>query len=348
MRQTVGTLMNNSILCSALLAGLTTITLGGCGAGGAPLAPPQKQAPAAATTTATTAATATGTEAIGRGFPALSPWVSCYGSAKDLGDLNKVAGAFRIINIDADPDLGNFTAEQITQLKNGGRNRVISYFNVGSAETFRSYWEKVPDGFVAARENKAAHVGAYEGYPDETWMNPGNADYQKLLLDYVAPRLVAQGVDGFFMDNFEIVEHEADEKNGACDAKCRQGGLDFVRKLREKYPNLLIVMQNATGDVTRLGETGGVAFPTLLDGISHEEVYAPKADKEAEKELLAWKALDLKPGGRKFWIATEDYVGKASNVKKAREVYEKSRANGFSPYAADASGKQQKVFYWDF
>ncbi len=343
--------MNSSISLGALASAVAALALGGCG-GGAPLAPPARPTaatPTTATTTAETPATSSPESgAIGRGFPESAPWVSCYGSAKDMGDLDKVAQTFRVINIDADPDVANFTKEQIEQLKNGGRNRVISYFNVGSAEAFRSYWTQAPAGLVAAKDNKAAQVGAYDGYPDETWMDLGNADYQKLLLDYVAPRLVAQGVDGFFLDNFELVEHQAKDKNGACSATCRQGGLDLVRRLREKYPNLLIVMQNATGNVTRSGVTGGLAFPTLLDGISHEEVYAPKADKDAAKELLAWKKLDLKPGGRPLWIATEDYVGKATNLEKAREVYAKSRANGFSPYAADESGKQQTVFYWNF
>ena len=265
-----------------------------------------------------------------------------------MGDLDKVAHTFRIINIDADPDAGNLTAAQIARLKGGGRNRVISYLNVGSCESFRSYWKSVPAGFVAARDNKDAHVGAYDGYPDETWMDVGNAAYQKLIIDYVAPRLVAQGADGFFLDNLEIVEHGVNDKNGACSASCRQGGLDVVRRLREKFPDLLIVMQNATSDITRLGKTGGISFPSLLDGISHEEVYAPRPDSDAEAELLEWKALNLKPGGREFWIATEDYVGSASKVDKARAVYAKSRANGFSPYAADESGKQQKVFYWGF
>lgn len=291
----------------------------------------------------------------GRGFPALSPWVSCYGSASDCGDLGRMASTFRIINIDADPATGNFSPTQITQLKAGGRNRVISYLNLGSMESFRSYWNSAPAGFVSGKANKTAQVGAYDGYPNETWMDVGNAEYQRLMVDYVAPRLVAQGADGFFLDNMEIVEHGPNDKNGACSASCRQGGLDLVRRLREKYPQLLIVMQNATGDITRTGRTGtgrtstgtsNVAFPSLLDGISHEEVYAP--DANAEAELKAWQALKLRPGGREFWIATEDYVGSASGSAKAREVYGKSRANGFSPYAADESGKQQTVFYWPF
>ena len=120
----------------------------------------------------------------------------------------------------------------------------------------------------------------------------------------------------------------------------------MVAKLRRKYPRLLIVMQNATSDVTRLGKSGGASFPSLLDGISHEEVFAPEADAGAQSELTAWKKMNLRAGGRAFWIGTEDYVGRASNTALQKKVYAQSRALGFSPYCADESGKQQTVFYW--
>ena len=284
----------------------------------------------------------------GRGFPQASPWMSDYGPAATLGDLGKAAQAFRIINIDADPDIGNFTPAQIVQLKAGGRNRVISYLNLGSMESFRAYWTHVPAGFVPGRDNAAAHLGPYSGYPDETWMDLANSDYQNLLLNYVAPRLVAQGVDGFYFDNLELIEHGPNDSDGPCNAACRQGGLDLVRRLREKYPSLLFVMQNATSDITRLGTTGGVSFPSLLDGVAHEEVYAPQQDAQAEKELQAWRGMPLTPGGQPFWIGTEDYVGSCANTGAARAAYTASRAQGFSPYAADASAKQQGVCYWPF
>ncbi|MGI4790035.1 MAG: endo alpha-1,4 polygalactosaminidase [Janthinobacterium lividum] len=286
--------------------------------------------------------------AAGRGFPSSSPWVSCYGSAANMGDLTKVAHTFRIINIDADPGGHNFTPKQITQLKVGGQNRILSYLDVGSMEASRTYWTHVPVGFTAGKDNKAAHLGTYEGYPDETWMDLGNAAYQHLIVDYVAPRLVAQGVDGFFLDNMELVEHGPHDKNGPCNAACRQGGLDLIRRLREKYPNLLIVMQNATSDVTRLGTTGGIAFPSLLDGISHEEVYAPHSDEQAQQELDSWRKMKISSGGREFWIGTEDYVGTCANIKGAKAVYAASRAHGYSPYATDASAGQQGICYWAF
>lgn len=179
-------------------------------------------------------------------------------------------------------------------------------------------------------------------------MNVGNADYQNLILNYVAPRLVAQGADGFYLDNLEIVEHGTSTSNGPCDASCSQGGLDLVRKLRQKYPNLLIVMQNATSNVTRTGTTGGVPFASLLDGVAHEEVYKPTYDSGAEQELLNWKSMNLAPGGHPFWIATVDYVGSCSNTADASSAYTSSRSHGFSPYVSDASAGQGTVCYWGF
>jgi len=283
-----------------------------------------------------------------RGFRNAGPWVSFYGSASQIADLTRVADTFRIINVDADPGAGNFTDAELTTLQAGGRNQVISYLNLGSCEMSRTYWSSAPAGLLSCSANTAAQRGPYQGYPDEVWMDVGNADYQRLILEHVSARIATRGVDGFFLDNLEIVEHGTNTQNGPCDAACSQGGLDLVRRLRERYPSLLIVMQNATSDVTRQGTTGGLAYPSLLDGISHEEVYAPSYDMNAESELLRWQALGLMPGGHSFWIATEDYVGSCSNTTGAQTAYMRSRANGFSPYASDASGSQNVICFWGF
>ena len=285
----------------------------------------------------------------GRGFPVAGPWASFYGSVSKV-DLAKLALTYRIFDIDADPDMGNFTPASIKTLQNGGQNKVLSYFNLGSCENYRGFWSSVPSGFVSCSANRAAQLGTYSGYSDEVWMNLGNADYQNLIINYVAPRLVAQGVDGFYFDNFEIVEHGTNTSNGPCDAQCSQGGLNLIAKLRDKYPNLLFVMQNATSDKTRLGTatgaSGNVAFPSLLDGVAHEEVYKPTFDRGVEAELVKWSSMNLKPGGRPFWIATLDYVGSCNNTTDAQIAFQSSRARGFSPSVSDASASQQTVCYW--
>ncbi|CAM2138602.1 Glycoside-hydrolase family GH114 TIM-barrel domain-containing protein [Pararobbsia alpina] len=277
-----------------------------------------------------------------------APWMSFYGDVSTIGNVSTVASTFHVMDVDLDPDAGNFSASDIATLKANGNNVVLSYLNIGSCENFRSYWNTVPAGFVSCQANTAAHAGTYSGYPDEMWMNPSNPAYQHLIVDYVAPRLVAQGADGFYLDNLEIVEHGTSTTNGPCNAACAQGGLDIVRMLRAKYPSLVIVMQNATSDVTRLGQTGGVSFASLLDGIAHEEVYSPSYDSQAEQQLLAWQAMNLTPNGHPFWIATLDYVGSCSATAAARTVYTRSRSHGFIPYASDSSSGQNVVCNWGF
>jgi cysteinyl-tRNA synthetase len=284
----------------------------------------------------------------GRGIRANAPWLSFYGSARQAGDLERVAATFRLINIDADPDSGNFTPAQIRTLKAGGRNTVLSYLNLGSCERSRRYFNHAPAGLIPCGRNRAAQIGPYRGYPDEVWMNPGNADYQRLILQHVAPRLAATGVDGFFLDNLEIVEHGASGKGtGApCDRACVAGALALVAELRRAFPNLAIVMQNATSATTRSAMVAGVPFPSLIDGISREEVYAPRYDRDAEAELLAWKQLGLAVNGSPFSITTLDYVGTCRNRPRARAVFARSRANGFSPYVTISSAVQDRVCDW--
>ncbi len=234
-----------------------------------------------------------------RGIRANTPWLSFYGSAQQAGDLNRLAATFRLINIDADPDSGNFTPAQIRTLKAGGRNTVLSYLNLGSCERSRRYFRQAPAGLVPCGRNRAAQLGPYPGYPDEVWMNPANADLP--ALDPGARRAAAGG------DGRRRVLPGQPRDRGArgprprnrrpCDRDCVAGALTLVARLRRAFPDLALVMQNATGPTTRDAIVDGVPFPRLIDGISREEVYAPRYDRDAEAELLAWRQLGLSAGG---------------------------------------------------
>ena len=278
----------------------------------------------------------------GRGIPSNAPWATLYGAAPhDV--LVTMAARLRLVVIDADS--GNLSSEDVAVLRSHGAT-VISYLDVGSCERFRKWWSSGPPGFVPCAQNRGAQRGPYHGYPDEVWMNPADPAYQHLLVDLVAPGLDASGIDGFFLDNLEIVEHAPTDTEGPCDARCAQGGLDLVYALRQRFPDRVLVMQGGTGSVTREGVSHGVKFPTLLDGISHEQVFAPEHDAGAEAELLAWKALGLRPGGHPFSITTEDYVGSCANREGAARAFSASRADGFSPYASDASSGQKQACLW--
>ncbi|GAC1411829.1 MAG: hypothetical protein NVSMB57_06970 [Actinomycetota bacterium] len=288
-----------------------------------------------------------------RGFPQAAPWASYYSDAPHV-NLARAARAFRILNIDADPGSANFTRAQIQTLKSNGRNRVISYLNLGAVERSRTYWNAAPR-YLPAAKNFKAQLRAYDGYPDEVWMDTGDTNWQKLIAGYVAPRLVAQGIDGFYFDNMGVIEQSF------CNARCRQGALNLVALLRERYPRLLFVMQNATGDITRLGRARGKRFATLLDGISHEEVltrfvpsssgndaaghYTIETDTQAVHEMQAWSRMNLRPGGHPLWIATEEYVNTCSNKRDAAEVRRRAASYHFSTYVSDKSALQSTICY---
>ena len=284
-----------------------------------------------------------------RGFPIGSPWVSWYGTGASV-DIAKVAATFRVINVDVDPaadGVGNLTDAQIQTLRAGGMNRVISYMNVGACESYRTYWSADPPGHKSC-VNSGALTDAYQGYPNEKWANLSSAAYRDLIVNYVAPRLAARGVDGFFLDNMEVIEHGPAPASGPCDAACAQGGLDLIWELRQKFPELLIVMQNATSDIARLGVTHGASYPSLLDGVSHEEVYTSGADPTSRAEMLAWKAMGLRAGNHPFWLAAEDYVGACSAQAKAaaNAVYAKAQTDGLNEYVTDASAAQSAPCFW--
>lgn len=289
----------------------------------------------------------------GRGFPTSGPWVTFYGEASKLGDLRSLAAKYRVLNIDADPS--NYTPEQIQTLKAGGQNRVISYLNIGAVESFRDYWKTAPKGLVPAGKNKEAMVGNYHGYADEKWMDPGNPAWRKLVLDHIVPRLVAQGVDGFYLDNLELLGHGADAGHRPLSKASVQAGLDLIREIRERYPNLLIVLQNGTGPVTREGVTGGRRFAELIDGVAHESLFtqpsetndARKAvyrianDEEALAEMRAWKRLNLRPGGRPFHLSAQEYMGAKPTQAAMDQVRAKAKAEGFTLHIADKSAGMQ-------
>lgn len=281
-----------------------------------------------------------------RGFPVSGPWVSFYGPAMGV-DLNMVASTFRVINVDVDPDGGNFADADIVTMRAGGKNVVLSYMNVGSCEDTRSYWMTDPPGHKSC-VNSGALTTAYSGYPSEKWANLSNADYQDLIVNYVAPRLAARGIDGFYLDNMEVVEHGAGAAEGPCDAACAQGGFDLVYSLRQKFPSMLIVMQNATSDVTRTAMTHGVSYPSLLDGVAHEEVYSNGGDPTTRMEMLTWKSMGLVPGGRPFWLAVEEYVGACDSGHKsaANAIYASAMTDGLECYVTDASAMQVAPCFW--
>jgi cysteinyl-tRNA synthetase, unknown class len=271
-------------------------------------------------------------------------WTVYYGSANNL-DIARVASTFKLIIIDADPNNGapNFTAAQIAALKAHGA-KVLSYLNLGACETARTYWRTVPSGFVSCGANTAAQISWYPGGAS-MWMNPSNAAYQNLFLNYLAPRLAATGIDGFMLDNFEIVGHGPNSTMAPCDSTCAQGGIDLVKKLRDKYPNLAIV-PNAPPTTTISASSGGVSFPSMIDGVLTENVFLPSTNSYDLQMLQTWKSTEQNLGNRSFFVGALDYTSTCSATTAAQTSWTASTQAGFAPMISTTA--LDSICWWAF
>ncbi len=102
-------------------------------------------------------------------------------------DFDKITG-YDIVVIDAD----YFSDSDIKKLKQEN-NKVYTYLNVGAIENYREGYEKF---------EKYA-LGDYENWPQEKWIDVSKREWQSYLHDK-SRALYEKGVDGFFLDNFDV------------------------------------------------------------------------------------------------------------------------------------------------
>ncbi|MFM0506067.1 endo alpha-1,4 polygalactosaminidase [Paraburkholderia sp. RL17-373-BIF-A] len=279
-----------------------------------------------------------------RALPASPVWAVYYGQGSAI-NIAHAAATFKLIVIDADPGNGTpaFSAAQIAALKANGA-KVLSYLNFGACEKSRTYWNTVPSGFVSCGANASAQISRYSGF-QEYWMNPVNADYQNLIVNYVAPRLAATGVDGFMLDNFEIVGHGANASTAPCDAACAQGGLDLVKRLRDRYPDLAMV-PNAAPVQAIGGTTGGVSFPWLIDGVIAEQVFLPSTSTSVVQLLKSWQSTEQNLGRSAFFVGSLDYTSSCTATSTAQTAWTAAQQTGFSPSISTVS--LDSICWWSF
>ncbi len=254
-------------------------------------------------------------------------WVSYYGSNK-IEELKK----FELVVIDADKDIGNYTDEELRQLRDSG-SLVVSYLNIGSCETFRTYW-------YLCQKFK---LKPYKGYSDEYWMDVTNIDYQNFIVNILAKNLVSQGINGLYLDNIDIYQESF---NGRTIAEIKAGLANIIVALRRTYPDLLLIAQNGVyasyDDILYFSSTITDSKPlyTFIDGESHEEVFTNTSETQSIVSMLQ----DLKSKG--LFILNLEYLEDLQDIDRIRDIYNRSIQNGFLPYISDV--KLDKIYLWNF
>ena len=143
-----------------------------------------------------------------------------------------------------------FSRKQIQSLQDQGKT-VFAYLNIGTVETFRSYYDRF----------KGITLGIYGDWPDEYWVDVSSKDWQNHCVS-LAREIQAKGFDGFFIDNLDVYNNypRDDVYRGLC---------AILRRLKTLDTELIIngakefVLKTFTMDM----ETD------LFDAVNQEEVF---------------------------------------------------------------------------
>ncbi len=143
-----------------------------------------------------------------------------------------------------------FSKEDIESLKSRGII-VYGYLNVGALENFRDYYDQY----------KEYALGDYEEWEEEKWMDISRTEWQKFLAEQ-AEHVSDKGIDGFFLDNFDVYYQYESEK-------IYRGLITILEEINQ-YSSLVLING---GDVFAIKYLSENPEQSLISGVNQEDVF---------------------------------------------------------------------------
>lgn len=205
-----------------------------------------------------------------------------------------------------------------------GKPLLIGYVSVGEEKPGGPAWELV--------QNKPYVIGSNANW-DTLVLDLRSLEWQNTLLDTVIPGVLAQGFDGIFLDTLDSpLALEAGE-NAQKFSGMSAATVEFLHKLRARYPNLVIVQNRA---LTILPKTARLIDYVLIESLFSDYDFKEKTYQETSAELRA-ELIDLVRKGTQenpqLGVLTLEYAS-ANQTEMIRDAIAFSRRNGFIPYVS--------------
>lgn len=199
------------------------------------------------------------------------------------------------------------------------------------AQTFLGYLSVVEIAGDASYRQAALDAGVQPLGNNTTWnstlVNPAQSEWQRFVLETLAPKIIERGYDGFFLDTAESVEYLA-EHTPTQREQYYQGLKELVISLREQYPQAKIVINRGFSVLPDLYDTvDGVLVESLFRAYDYDkEVYTESSENDQ-----AWLLERLHPAreaGLSVYVA--DFLPR-TEATLARETVARIREEGFIP-----------------
>jgi uncharacterized protein (TIGR01370 family) len=210
------------------------------------------------------------------------------------------------------------TSTEVAALRARGAT-VLAYLSVGTVEKWRSWY----------REVKRFRLGAWADWKDEWFADVSRANLRRTIAGRIAPRILAKGFDGLFLDNVDMVE----TRNHIAQ---RPGMRNLVLKLANLVHSQggLLFTQNGHWGLGKLG------LFDALDGWNREDVtwtydfdrrrYIPQGRGATGAALAELRDM----AARGLTTTTTDYAPAGDDRAEAQSIANACSV-GALPYVSD-------------
>lgn len=242
------------------------------------------------------------------------PWVVHYANSAPISAYDP----YKMIVVDSDAH------PSISELKRSSQKIVLGYISVGEVESYRKYFSLVKQQGLLMRQNA--------NWPNSWMVDMRSKKWVSMLLDRVAPSILASGFDGFFLDTVDNAEY-LESLDPVNNAGMKEAAKQIILELRARFPNAKIMMNRGYAVLPDIGKH--------IDYLLAESVYSSFDFKSSryfvvENQQYREHLNLLMQAQKKFpelKIMTLDYWD-PNDKEGFKEIYKLQQSNGFSPFVA--------------
>lgn len=201
--------------------------------------------------------------------------------------------------------------------------RLLAYLSLGEVHRSRPYYAD-----LAAAPDTV--LGQNRHWPDAMIVDPRSTAWRDILLQDVAPAILAKGYDGFFLDTLDTAcDLEADGHHpGAVEAAA-----GLVLALKAQFPEALLVTNGGAALLPRVAPAlAALGTESIATDYRHEPVTYQLRDEAGVKQRLAPLQTVAQANGLPILVV--EYADPA-RADQARAAAAKARQLGLIPYVAD-------------
>ncbi len=179
-------------------------------------------------------------------------------------------------------DLAILEPDNITPSKTGNKKTIFfGYLSLGEVNDSRGYWPEIAESDFVVAANPHWQ-GAWQ-------VDIRSQKWQKLLLEKVIPKILEKGYQGLFLDSVDMAMY-LEAKDPEKFSGSRKAMIDFFRLLHKKFPNLLLVPNNA---IELLEDYGDIIYGVVVEDLYTRCDFAtrtcgktPLSDSQYKEERL--------------------------------------------------------------